>query len=131
NLLEHEMLVPALLGLDRIPGDALDAGREVVALPVGDLHPSTREPRHFAVAEEEEVARVREDRRDVRGDEVLALAQPDDDRGPAPPRENLVRLGGRERREGVNAAQLPERAPEGGLKPGPRVLRQVSLNQVR
>ena len=42
--------------------------------------PARRDDRHLLVAEEDDVARVAEDRRDVRGDEELAVAEADDDR---------------------------------------------------
>ena len=46
--------------------------------------PGARDHRHLLVAEEHDVARVAEDRRDVGGDEEFAVAKADDDRRAVP-----------------------------------------------
>jgi hypothetical protein len=73
DLLQHEMPVAALLGLERIPGDALDRGDALVPLGVLDQDLVLGRDRHLAVGEEDDVARVDEDGGDVGRDEVLAL----------------------------------------------------------
>ncbi len=55
--------------------------------------PVEREDGHVAVGEEVNVARVVEDAGDVRGDEVLAFANTDDDRGAGARGDDLVGLG--------------------------------------
>src|SRR5262245_696290 len=80
NLLEHEMLEPALFGLDRVPVYALDLRLDLRAPPVGDAHAAARQRDDFVVAQEENVARIRQQRRNVRGHEIFAVAKADDDR---------------------------------------------------
>ena len=80
DFLEHEVLVAGLLRHDRVPEHALrDFGNRPIE-EVGELHARPRDHGHFLVAEEDDVACVAEDRGDVRGDEELAVAEPDDDR---------------------------------------------------
>jgi hypothetical protein len=62
DLLQHEVAESALLGLDGIPGDALRRARDRGAREVRDPGRLGRERRDVAVLEEQEVARVRQDR---------------------------------------------------------------------
>jgi hypothetical protein len=109
NLLEHEVLEPALLGHDRVPGDALGVRLDGVALEVRHAHRVLGEHGQLAVAEEEDVARVLEDGGHVGGDEVLAVAEADDDGRPLPDGDDRVRLFGRDDREREDAAQVAHR----------------------
>ena len=52
------------------------------------------EHRHVAVVEVDDLARVREDRRDVARDEVLAVADADEQRTALARRDDLARLVG-------------------------------------
>ena len=79
DLLEHEMLVARLLGHDRIPEDALRRLGNRAAEEVGELDAGPRDDGHLLVAEEHDVARMHQDRGDVRGDEEFPVAEPDDD----------------------------------------------------
>ena len=71
DLLEHEVLVAALLRRDRIPHHALRRLRDRAPGVVGELDARARDDRHLLVAEEHDIARVAQDRRDVGGDEEL------------------------------------------------------------
>src|SRR4051794_30739702 len=77
NLFEHEMLEAALFRHDRIPGNVLDLALDRAPVEIGELHAGWRDHSEIAVAEEEEVARVIEDRGHVAGDEVFILAEAD------------------------------------------------------
>src|SRR5262245_43938135 len=130
NLLEHEMLEPALFGLDRVPVDALNLRLDLRALPVGDADAATRQCYDFVVAQEEEVARVRQQRRNVRGYELFAVAQSDDDRRAEPRGHDLFRLVLRYRDQRVDPPQFGQRATEGRFKPAQWILTQMFLDQV-
>ena len=82
DFLEHEVLEAALFRHDRVPGDVLHLARHRVAVEVGELHAVGREDGHVAIGQEEDVARVVEDRGDVGGDEVFVVTEADDAGGP-------------------------------------------------
>ncbi len=103
DFLLHEMLEAALFRHDRIPGDVLGRARDRVAFEIAELHALRREHGHFAVAEEENAARVREDRRDVARDEKLVVAEADDDRRPQARRDDFVRVLRGDGHQGVGA----------------------------
>src|SRR5262245_16874296 len=67
NLLEHEMFVTALLGLDRVPVDALDMRLDLISFAISHSHSRAVHDRHFTIAEEKEITRMRKDCRNVRG----------------------------------------------------------------
>ena len=69
------------------------------------LHAGGRNGGEVAVGEEEQVARVIENRRHVAGDKVFVLAQSDDRRRPIARGHNLVGLVGRDDRNGEHAGQ--------------------------
>src|SRR5499426_4624845 len=52
NLLEHEMLEPALFGLDRVPVDALNLRLDLDSPPVGDARAGARQRDDLVVAQE-------------------------------------------------------------------------------
>ena len=120
NLLEHEVLVAALFGHHRIPRDAL---RRLGARPPSkslNSTPAPRDHRHLPIVQEDDVARVAEDRGDVGGDEVFVLADADDDRRPVARRDDLLRVVGdistsakspRTRASARRTASSSERAP--------------------
>ncbi len=78
DLLEHEVPIAALLRHDRVPEDLDRVALDGLALERRELDAARRHHRHLVVLEDHDVARVREDRRDVGGDEHLAAAEPDD-----------------------------------------------------
>ena len=78
DLLEHEVLVPALLGG---LGRPVDRGLLAVArraVDAGDHHAGRADVGHVALLEEDDPVGVGQDRRDVAGDEALLAVQADD-----------------------------------------------------
>ena len=84
DLLEHEVVVAALLGGRQVPVDVVLAHLARVAVEVGDGDAVAAQLDDLVLAELDRVAGVRDERRDVGGEEVLALAAPDDQRRVAP-----------------------------------------------
>ena len=82
DLLLHEAVVDALLGLHRIPLDQLARALHGRSGESRDHDTSAGHHRELRVLQDLHLARVRQDRSDVRGDEVLSAAQPHDDRVP-------------------------------------------------
>ena len=80
DLLQEEVLVAALLRRDRVPGDHLGRALDRLAVEGGDDAPVGGELGDLAVLEEDHAAGVLEHRRDVGRDEVLAVAEAEDDR---------------------------------------------------
>ncbi len=80
DLLEHERLVAALLGFLVVPVELLHL--EVLALDavLEETDGRRRDLDDLAVVGEHRAARLAEEGGDVRGEEVLALAEPDDER---------------------------------------------------
>ena len=110
------MLKAALLRHYRVPGDPLPLRLDRVAVKVRHPHALFRQYRDLAVAEEENVARMCQDRRYVRGDKELAVAEPDNDRRPFADRDHSIRLIDRNDREGKDTAKFGNRAPNGKLE---------------
>lgn len=81
DLLGHEARPAALVGGGRVPLHFEGRGLDGVALEVGDLDALGRDRDHLALADREGVARELDESGDVGAEEVLALAQPDDERG--------------------------------------------------
>ena len=82
NFLEHEVRIAALLRSGHLPLDVLRGlahGRTVCVI---ELRGVLREHDHIAVVEIHDAARIRQDGRDIRGDEVLALAEAEDQWNP-------------------------------------------------
>src|ERR1044071_3672071 len=77
NFLEHEMLEAALLRHDRIPRDALNRRLHGVSFEVCHAHGISIDECDLAVAEKEDVARVLQNRWNVRRDEEFAIAESD------------------------------------------------------
>ena len=82
DLLEHEVLVAGLLGLDGIPEDALDLQGQGLALEVGEGDAFAGEDGELAVGEEVDVAGVMQDAGNVGGEEELAVADAQTAGGP-------------------------------------------------
>ena len=92
NFLEHEMLVSALFGHDRVPGDVLHRTGDGLAVEVGELHAFRSDDREVAIAEEEQIARVVKDGGHVGGDKIFIFAKADDGGRTIARGDNLVRL---------------------------------------
>ena len=90
--------------------------------------PRARDDRHLLVAEEHDVAGVAEDRRDVRGDEELAVAEADDDRRAVADGDDLLRIVGRDQHQREQAAHQQQRAAHRVLE---AVVLHLALDQVR
>ena len=128
DLLEHEVLVAGLLGHDRIPRHPRALLRDRAAGVVGELDPGRRDDRHLLVAQEHDVARVAEDRRDVGRDEELAVAEADDDRRAVADGDDLVRIVGRDEHEREQPAHVQQRPPRRVLQP---VVLHLALDEMR
>ena len=112
NLLQHEVLEAGLLGHHRIPRHALRRFRARIAGEIAERDALPRDHRHLLIVQEHDVARVAEDRGDVRGDEVFVLANADDDRRAVARRHQLLRVVGghqHEREEPADALQADAR----------------------
>ena len=104
---------------------ALETGRPKKSV---NATPVARDDRHLLVAEEDDVAGVAEDRRDVGGDEELAVAEADDDRRAVADGDDLLGIVGRDQHEREQAAHQQQRAPHGVLEP---VVLHLALDEVR
>src|ERR1700735_115128 len=76
NFLLHEMLEAAFFGHDRVPGDVLDRAVDGVAFEIHQADALRGEHGDFAVAEEEHIASVLENRGNIACDKKLVLTQP-------------------------------------------------------
>ena len=128
DLLEHEVLVAGLLGHDRIPQDALRRFGDRPAEEIGERHARGGDDRHLLVAEEDDVARVAQNRGNVRRDEEFAVAQADDDRRPVPDGDDFFGIVGRDEHQREQAAHQQERPAHGVLE---AVVFHLALDQVR
>ena len=90
--------------------------------------PGRRDHRHLLVAEEHDVAGVAEDRRDVRGDEELAVAEADDDRRAVADGHDLVGIVGRDQHQPEQPAHVEQRPAHRILEP---VVLHLALDEVR
>ena len=68
------------LAIDRLP------------VEIGEAHAFRRQHGHIAIGQKKHIARVAQDGGDIRGDEVLAIAQADDYRRAQPRGDDLVRV---------------------------------------
>ena len=104
DFLEHEVLVSAFFSRDRIPEHPFCRLGNGSPAEVGELDSRPGDDGHFLVAEEDDVARVTEDGRNVRGDEELVLPESDDDRRAVADRDDLFGILDRNQHEGEHAA---------------------------
>jgi len=128
DLLEHEVLVAALFRSDGIPEHALRGLRHFPSGIVGELHAGTGDDRHFLVGEEDDVAGVAQNRRNIGGDEEFVHPQPDDNRRTVANGDNLFRIVGRDEHDGEHAAHRQQRTPHGVLE---TVVLHFALDEVR
>ncbi len=84
-----------------------------VALAVDDAHAPATHLAHVAFLEEDEVARHGQQRSDVRGDEVLLLAEADHHRAAFTRDDDAVRVGLRDDGERIRALELRHGRPHG------------------
>ena len=90
DLLDHVVGVPAQLDRVGLPVDPVDPRRDRPMLEVADLEVVGRQPDDLAVLQERDPRGVRRDRHRVAGQQVLALAQPDDQRAAEPGPDDLA-----------------------------------------
>ena len=75
DFLEHEVLEAALFRHDRVPGDVLDLADDRLSVEVGELDAFRRNHGEVAIAQEEQVAGVIENRGHIGGYEIFVLTQ--------------------------------------------------------
>ena len=76
DFLQHEMLIAPLLGHDGIPRHMSNVLRHDPSIETGDAHPFTRQRRHLAIVQEDDLPRViGQHRRYIRGEEISPLAE--------------------------------------------------------
>ena len=92
DLLEHERLVAALLGGLVVPVELFDCGMIDLRAVAEEPRTGRRDLDDLAVVREDRAARLREKRCNVRREEVLALAETDDERRLLPHAHEQVRL---------------------------------------
>ncbi len=113
DLLEHEVVVAALLGgLGRPVDDRLGPLADV-AVDVGDDDAGRPHVGDVALLEEDDPVRVGEDRRDVARDEALLAVQPDDERHVLAGADEPADLALVHDDERVGPLELAERGPDG------------------
>ena len=113
NFLEHEVRIAALLRSGHLPLDVLRGlahGRTVCVI---ELRGVLREHDHIAVVEIHDAARIRQDGRDIRGDEVLALAEAEDQWTVLLDGDHGIRPVGAEDAERIAALDPAERQADG------------------
>ena len=128
DLLEHEVLVAALLRRDRIPEHALRRLRDFTPRIVGELHAGAGDHRHLLVGEEDDVACVAQNRRNIGSNEKLLISQPDDDRRTVANGDNLLRIVRGHEHDREHAAHRHQGAPHGVLE---AVVLHFALDEVR
>ena len=113
DLLEHEMLVAALLGRLGRPVDGRHRALERLAGDVGDGHAPRPDVGDVAVLEEDDLVGVGEDRGHVRGEEALAVAEADDERHVLAGADQAIALADVHDDDRVGAFELAQRVPHG------------------
>ncbi len=105
DLLEHERLVAALLGHFGAPVDVLDGALDARAVGLHEHDVVGRDHHDLVVLDQLDVARVGEEGRNRRAEEVLALAAADDERALLAGGDDEARLVRPDGDEGVVAPQ--------------------------
>ncbi len=113
DFLEHEVLEAALFRHDGVPGNVLHLALHRLSIKVGKGHALGSEHREVAIAEEEQVAGVIENRGHVAGHKILVLAQPDHRRRAIARRNDLVGFRAADHREGEDSVQPLHRHAHG------------------
>ena len=92
DLLDHKMLIARLFGLGHIPVDGDRLFGRPGAISVINLNLVFFDDRHFVIVQEIYVPRIFQNCRNIRGDEILALADAHDERTVFAHGHNAVRL---------------------------------------
>src|ERR1035437_6328747 len=90
-----------------------DLAVDAAAVEIAERYAVGREDRHIAIGEEEHVLGVGEDGGDVAGDEVLVVADADDDGRAEARGDDLVRIGARDYGEGKDAGEFLDGSAHG------------------
>ena len=109
DLLEHEVVVAALLGGLRRPVDQRLCPHEPVAVEIGHLHARGPHIGHVALLQEDHAVRVREDRCHVARDEALLAVEAHDERHVQAGPDETADLAPVHDHERVGALDAPER----------------------
>src|SRR5882724_1594625 len=109
NLLLHVVLVAAFFRHDGIPGDVMRLALDGFAVVVHDADAVFGEHGDIEIGQKKHVARVLEQRRDIAGDKIFAVAKTNNGGWSEARRHNLVRIAGGEKNQRVDSAQLLER----------------------
>ena len=111
DLLEHEVRISVLLGVGRAPVGLDDPRGERSSTKGSDADAPRRQDGHLAVLDDLDLARVGQQRGDVRRQQLTAGAGGDDQRrAPVARGDDDVRLARRDDGEGEGAAQAIDRA---------------------
>src|SRR4029077_10180374 len=97
------MVEPAALDLVQVPIDLADAALELLRALIENRVALARENRNIAIVEVDYFARLGQNRRDIAGDVVFALAEADEERAALPRRNDLVLVSARDDRNSVGA----------------------------
>ena len=116
DLLEHEVGVAPQLDGSEIPRHVVHRAQLHVRVAVDHVVPLRRQHRDVAVVEVDDGARVLEQRRRIRGDQELALADAEQHRRPLPGDDDFPGLVGRHDGQSVRADDTLERRDHAGLK---------------
>src|SRR5271169_5861225 len=103
------MLVAALFGHDRVPGYMMRWAIDRAAVVVHHTDAFLRQNGDIAIRQKEDLASVFEKRGDIARDKIFAVTQPDYRRRTNTRRDDFVRIAGRQKNQGVDAAKLLER----------------------
>jgi hypothetical protein len=109
NLLEHEVRVSAALDLRQIPVDAVDEARLRRGVKVDHAITVPLDHRHVAFVEVHHLPGVGEDCRCIRREEVLAIADTDEQRAALAGRDDLARIAAAHHCNAVGARNLAQR----------------------
>ena len=106
DLLEHEVLVAALLGRLGRPIDRRDRPIERASFHVRDRDTPRVQVGDVAFLQEDDLVRVRQDRGDIGRQEPLAIREPDDERDVVAGTDEAIALAPMHRHDGVGALGL-------------------------
>ncbi len=122
DLLEHEMRELALVHILRQELDLADLEARIGACERGNIKPIGSKGNDFVIVEIDRLARVRDDRGNIAGKEMLSLPHPEHERTPASRADQHAGNVGMNHGNAIGADDLPKRFPHGFDKRGLRFL---------
>ena len=111
NFLEHEMRIAALFRRFRRPRHLLHLLGNGKTVRAQDLHPIRLYDRDFPIGQDINPPRARDNRRDIRRDEIFTLAQPDDERIVLLRADNRVRMLAIQEKKRVRPRDIRQKFP--------------------